>query len=321
MSTDITKYLPFIDKCFSPVKYVLAEIEAGLSDDVKFRADLNGQSYIVKIVEGRREAPYDANRIIWYRALCMANKLDGRIVCPKWFDYIGDHVVTITGWKRGISLEEYLYNNPDKMTEYGIEIGKLLHKIHNFGFIKSEIKKSGEKFAPKILKKVDGLLESVGRLNISFAGIEKVTAYLRENGHVVSEDRAGILHNDVRPENFILDDGGIYIFDFDSGTISDCYADFTYLTVLADKTFRVCAYAAIRSYFGGDIPEDFWRANLYFSLIKLLEYAVYKFKKSGKAVVNQAKNFLEVFNNYDDVIPSWWNEIDGQYGKYFIQDN
>ena len=317
MAFDITNYKSFIDKCFYPDNYTLEEIEKGLSDDIKFKADADGRSYIVKIVEGKKNTPYKSNRSVLYQALCRAHAEDARVVCPKWFDYIDNHIVTVTEWIEGASLEEYLYSHPSKQIEYGKQVGKLLFNIHNLGFVKSEIEKSNEKFAPKAMEKVDGLLDSVKRLNLSFPGIERVVEFLRNNKDVISEERVGILHSDVRPENILIDGGRLFLIDFDSGTFGDRYAEFTYLTALACKDFRAFAYAVIMSYFDGAPPRDFWKANLYFCMIKLLEYAVYKFNKSGKMVVNQAQSCMKIFKGFDEVIPDWWDEEDRLYGKEF----
>lgn len=322
MDFDLTKYLPFIDKCFSPKKYALSEVAGGLSDDVKLKADTDGGSYIVKIVEGKRKkTPENQKRLVWYEALCRANEEDKRIVCPKWFGFVENHVVTVTEWVQGISLEEYLYKNPSEQIKYGKEFGRLLYKIHNFGFVKKGVANSGERFAPKAVKRVDDLLERVERLNITFSGIEKVTEYLRENKDVISEDRTGILHDDIRLENVIINGGDIYLFDFDSGTIGDCYGDFAYLTALADKDFKVFAYAVIMAYFDGKVPDGFWKVNLYFCMIKLLEYAVFKFNKSGKMIVQQANSCRQIFCDYERAVPDWWDKIDGQYRKEFISQD
>ncbi len=322
MDFDLTQYLPFIDKCFSPNEYLLSEVAGGLSDDVKLKAVTDGGSYIVKIVEGkRRKTPENEKRLVWYRALCRANEEDERIVCPKWFDFIDNHVVTVTEWVPGISLEEYLYKNPDEQIKYGKEFGRLLYKIHNFDFVKEGIANSGERFAPKTIKRVDDLLDCVERLGITFTGIEKVTEYLRENKDVISEDRMGILHDDIRLENVIINGGNISLFDFDSGTIGDCYGDFAYLTALADKDFKVFAYAVIMAYFDGKVPDGFWKVNLYFCMIKLLEYAVFKFNKCGKMIVKQAESCKKIFRDYEEVIPDWWGIPDGQYRKKFIVED
>ena len=317
MTIDITNYRSFIDKCFYPKKYTLKEIEAGLSDDVKFKADADGESYIVKIVEGKRKATFNANRTVWYEALCSAREEDMRIVGPERFDYIDNRVVTATKWIDGVSLEEYLYGHPDEKIKYGKQAGRLLFNIHNLAFVKSGIEKSNEKFAPRITEKVDALLDSAERLKMHFPGIEKAVEFLRNNKDVISEDRVGILHNDIRLENILIKDGRLFIIDFDSGYFGDCYGDFTYLTALADKDFRAFAYAVIMSYFNGEPPQCFWKANLYFCMIKLIEYAVYKFNKSGKMVVNQANSCIKIFNGFNDVIPDWWNETDRQYAEEF----
>ncbi|MCH5161957.1 MAG: aminoglycoside phosphotransferase family protein [Clostridiales bacterium] len=315
MGFDAGKYAPFLDRCFNTREYTLCEIEKGLSDDVKFKADVGGESYAVKIVEGKREGAPVANRLLWYKALQAASEADGRIASPKWFDGVDGHVVTVTQWIDGVAPTEYLAGNPTLQIEYGKKAGEILRALHGLRFVKSEIKQRGERIAERVVRKIDGLIECVEERGISFVGSDGVIERLKSGKGVISESRAGMVHNDVRLENFIVSGGDIYLFDFDSGVLGDCYADFAYLTALSDKDFRVFSYAALNSYFGGKIPEEFWEANMYFCMVKLVEYAVYKFNKCGGTVVKQAKSCMEIFGDYKNAVPDWWDGIDKTYRK------
>ena len=317
--TDISGYEGVFDEIFQGKKYVLSDIPGGISFDIKVKATCEGKDYIIKIIEGNSPNPNNPEkRLMRYPALAKIREENNSILCPFWFNVRNGHVVTATEWIHGKQLNEVFMTTPELMVSSGKKVGKVLRAIHQQEFVRELLKSQGVTITQPSKDMAERLVNEIRAKGISFAGIDKALNYLNCNIDLVSDERAGIIHNDVRPENFILKDDDIYIFDFDSGYVTDYYADFTYLSVMSEKEFRPFSYGLIMSYFDTKIPDDFWKVNLVFSIMKLLDYSIYKFNKKGTMVVHQAASFIETFEDYTTVVPTWWNEYDEKYRTEYI---
>lgn len=314
LEQDMLRYRPFIEECFGGKRYTLEEVPGGRSFDIKAKAHCDGKDYMVKVIEGRLDREErNKNRIAWYQALWRIRHENPCVLGPLFYGMAAGRVVTITEWIEGEQLNEAFDKRPDSMVLFGKKAGRLLYELHHQEFVRRAAKSGGVSIAEKTARAVSELEQEIGRCGIDFRGMDRAMDYLKSNRAILSEERAGIVHNDIRPENFISAGGKLYIYDFDSGTIQDCFADFTYLSAISQEKYRPFSYAAIMSYYDLDIPEEFWKVNLYFSIIKLLDYAIYKYHKSGKRIVNQADNFVQLFHNYENPVPDWWGQIDEQY--------
>lgn len=311
---DMEPYRGLLEDCFQGKKYVLSAIGGGLSEDIKVKASCEGREYIVKVIEGHAEHhTYKPDRAVWYQVLGRIRRGNPGVLGPVWYGAAREHVVTVTEWIKGEQLNEYFVSNPETMVRYGKAVGTLLYELHHQEFVRQMITAKKVKAADKNCRVMDALLQEIHEHDIVFSGMDQAAAYLEANQGVISEERAGIVHNDIRPENFLLADGQIYIYDFDSGTINDCFADFTYLSAMSQAYYRPFSYAVIMSYFQEAVPMEFWRANLWFCIIKLFDYAVYKYRKKGKMIVNQAENFRETFDDYKNAVPGWWQDMHRKY--------
>ena len=306
----IEKYVPFIDQCLGKGSYTMEDIRGGSSYDIKKKLTCGDAAYIVKVVEGALEKTEpDRDRLLWYQALCRIHRQNPGILGPTWYSSVNNHAVTITEWVDGAQLNDLFDRHPDLMPVYGREVGKLLYQLHHVDFVKAAVEERNVSVRAKVFDTVSRLKATIKENGIHFDGMDAAIAFLDENADAISDDRVGMVQNDVRPENVILKDETLYLFDFDSGTIGDVYSDFTYLTAMSHHKYRPFSAAVIESYFDGDVPEVFWKVNACFCIIKLLEYAIYRYEKSGRMIAVQAENYMNLFDNYTNPIPRWIREI------------
>ena len=307
MGTELHGYESCIEAFFGGRPYALVPIGGGVSYDIKVKACCDGAEYIIKVIEGNSgKADGNPKRLAWYEALRTIRDTDHRVLAPVWCGWTNGHVVTITEWVHGEQLNNLFDQCPGLMSQYGERVGKILYLLHHQNFVTQQISIMGVDVRAKTASAVSRLKGDIERYGIDFYGMENAIAYLDSHAGLVSADRAGIVHNDVRPENFIRRGGELFIYDFDSGDISDCFADFTYLTAISQERYRPFSCSVINSYFDGQVPAEFWDVNLYFSVMKLLDYAVYKYRRKGRRIVNQANAFMSMFADYKNPIPAWW---------------
>ena len=311
---DISAYIPFIEQCFEGRACTLEDVPGGRSYDIKAKVNCGGKDYIVKVIEGNSgREEYNPDRVAWYQVLSRIHSEEPGILGPLRYGVVNNHVVTLTEWIRGTQLNDLFVSSPELRILLGRRVGAMLHKLHHQEFVDRLIREKNVRIVPKVMERISRLEDEIRSCGICFRGMDRALDYLHENSGLVSEERACVVHDDVRPENFIFSDGNVYMFDFDSGTISDSFADFTYLTTVSGFGDRKFSYAVISSCFEEGIPEGFWEANLYFSIIKLLDYAVYKYHKSGEMIGGQADNYIRIFDDYTNPVPDWWKLADELY--------
>lgn len=319
MNTNLSDYFEVIDRFFLGKDYYLSDIPGGVSFDIKVKASCEDKDYIIKVIEGKVSASGNLeNRVLWYQTLAKIRQNHNYLLVPIWCKIYNGHIVTVTDWIYGEQLDSVFKANPELMVSIGKRIGKYIREIHNQEFVKNTLKDKGVTINPAIISLTETRINEVCSNGITFASIDKAIDYLKNNLDQISEERAAIVHNDLRPENFILKDTDILLFDFDSGMITDCYGDFTYLTVMSESYYRPFSYALIMSYFNDNIPDDFWKVNLFYSILKLLDYAITKYKLKGTMVIQQAKNFIETFDDYRSVEPTWWKMMDEQFREEYL---
>ena len=307
MDNKLDRYIDFIGESFHGKAFQLKEITEGLSYDIKVRCRCDGIDYIIKIIEGQNEnMVINPRRILWYQALSAVHSENRNILAPAWYGVCNQHIVTRTEWIHGIQLNDLFDKNPELMIPYGEKVGKLLKQLHTSQTIRDSLSRNQVSIA-RTLASVRQMKEEIIKNGIRFQEMDQAIGYLEENESLLSDSRLGILHNDVRPQNLIAEGDSIYLFDFDSGRISDCYGDFTYLSALSEEKYRPFSKALIHSYFDSDIPDDFWKVNLFFCITKLMDYAIYKYQTKGTGVVRQAENMISQFDHYMRAAPVWWD--------------
>lgn len=45
------------------------------------------------------------------------------------------------------------------------------------------------------------------------------------------------------------------------------------------------------------------------TILSVLEYAIYKYKTTGRQVHIQAQELMEQYNYFETLIPKWWEKI------------
>ena len=269
-------------------------VSGGLSGVIKCKTEVNRKTYMVKVI------PSDQRRDLWYTEL---NKhCDEQMANPKIHRLFPDgNMCLLSPWITGVSLEECLASaSREQIDDYASQAADILLMLHREVF----------EFPPyqeSLRSQLKGLCEKINEYGLIFPGKENVCDYLMKavNEHQVRH--VCFVHKDVRPENFIVHNGKLYLIDFDNGSLGERAADFPYLTTMVWPEHRLFAKKLIENYLSKADDPDFWNANLIYSTAKVADYAIWKWEVKQRQVVIQANELMKQYEGLTRTIPAWWD--------------
>ena len=108
--------------------------------------------------------------------------------------------------------------------------------------------------------------------------------------------------------NMMVEDGKIVIIDFDRYDFGDPWEEFNRIVWCAQAAPSF-ASGNVDGYFGGKVPRDFWSLlALYIAsnTLSSLYWAIPFGEKEINTMRNQAREVLDWYDNFTNVIPKWY---------------
>ena len=273
----------------------LTVVNGGLTLAGKYKVTFGGKKWMAKLVSG------DHNRLLWYREL--DRRATDRMANPTLHKLFDDGMLCLMyEWVDGVGLDSILSGaTPDEALAYGKQAAEILLDLHRDSF---------EHPAPsKIKERILSVCETVERLGLTFPGHDECCAFLRREAENHCFKKVSFVHKDVRPENFIVSDGKLYLIDFDNGSLGDPASDFVYLTTMGAPEHRLFSRAFTERYLqSADLPS-FWQDNLLYSSLQVAEYAIWKWNTKGRQVYYQAENLMQQYDDLTSYKPRWWDTL------------
>lgn len=277
-------------------------IDRGWSEDRKFRAvTAEGETYFLRI------SPMDRSeqRKLQFSHMQQVHALGVPMSDPIEFGTCPEGCYTLLRWIEGRDAEEALPElTEEAQYRYGLEAGKMLRAIHSVP-VPFEVEPWGKRFG----KKLDKKLAVYEACPLKFDRGERLVEFIRENRHLI-EDRPQVWrHGDYHCGNLMLgEDGVLRVIDFDREDIGDPWYEFNRI-IWDGRAAPAFARGRIDGYFGGEVPEEFWRSMaLYLSqnMLSSLPWAL-DFGETEKRIA--IENGARVLDWYDDmtcIIPKWY---------------
>ena len=278
---------------------ILFPVDQGLSGCSKFKVEMDNRYWMAKIFHST------SNRVLWYKEL---GKLQGgKLAVPEVVRFSADGVLCLlTPWIDGTGLEDALQevgNTGIEIKSYAVQAANLIKELHRkkFPMTADDCKK-------RLMHRIDCACKEAERLKLAFPHVLESIQFLRKAGLERACDDMCFVHMDIRPENFILQNGQLYLIDFDNGGLGESVSDFVYLTTMGPGTHHSFTYYLLNSYWGESIPSEFWEGNLVYSTLQMVEYAIWKYNNRGKQVLHQANNIWNQYDGFTSSVPLWWRD-------------
>lgn len=273
----------------------LIPISGGLSATEKYRVTIGGQKWMAKITAG------SAKREAWYRKL--SERSNDQLATPRMHKLFDDgNMCLLSPWIEGESLEEKLKDTTHcKLIDYAVQSANILLHLHKESFEYPD-------YSQLLTNRILSACAQVDKLGLTFPGHRECCSFLLDAAKTHKAEHICFVHQDIRPENFIVNGERLVLIDFENGSLGERAADFAYLTTMGNPEHRAFARVLIDSYLQSVDSRSFWQDNLLYSALQVVEYAVWKWQNKGRQMHLQAENMMRQYDNLKSVQPRWWKD-------------
>ena len=277
-------------------------VDKGWSGDQKYRAFTdNGQQYLLRIspVEKKDRRAGEFARMEQVCAL-------GVPMCdPYEFGICQEGVYQILRWIDGEDAEPLIPTlSPKKQYAYGLDAGRILARLHTLPSAPG-IPEWEEKFNAKIDRKI----AAYEACPLKYEGGEAFLGFLAENRHLLRNRPQTYQHGDYHVGNMMIDKSGtLTIIDFDRDDSGDPWEEFNRIVWCAQAS-PAFASGMVDGYFGGHVPEAFWRLlALYISsnALSSLPWAIPFGEAQIHVMQQQGAEILSWYDQMRQIIPAWY---------------
>lgn len=278
-------------------------IKKGWSNDKKyFVTDKNNTPFLLRVSSSNQ---YENKKIEFTMMKKLAN-MNIPMCLPLKFGICHAGVYSLQSWVDGDDLEEILCTFSEvRQYDLGLEAGRILKKIHSIPAPKTQ-----ETWDLRFCRKIDRKIKNYQDCPIKFDGASCIIAYINQNRHLLKGRPQVFQHGDYHIGNMMFENNRIIIIDFNRHDFGDPWEEFNRIVWCAQKSHSF-ATGMIDGYFDDIVSEEFWKLlALYIGSNQLssIPWAIPFGQGEVNIMLNQAKEVLSWYDNFQHVIPRWYKK-------------
>ena len=187
---------------------------------------------------------------------------------------------------------------------YGLEAGKILRRLHSIPAPDTQ-----EEWESRFNRKMDKKIKNYSECPIKYPDGEAFLEFITANRHLLKNRPQTYQHGDYHIGNMMVDtDGQLQIIDFDRDDYGDPWEEFNRIVWCAQAS-PVFASGMVDGYFGGPVPEEFWRLlALYIcsNTLSSIYWAIPFGQQEIDTMLRQGQEVLSWYNGMKNIVPSWY---------------
>lgn len=285
---------------------IIKSINKGWSNDRKYYIEnIEGKELLLRISE---ISEFESKKMDFER-LKLLNNTNGLMSRPIDFGICnnGQSVYSIFTWINGEDAEVKLSKVDIKeQYKHGYNAGKMLKKIHRIPAPQNQ-----QCWTERFNHKIDRNISKYKACDIHFLGDDKLIEYIEDNRSLLLNRPQSFQHGDYHVGNMIITpEGELGIIDFNRLDYGDPWEEFNRITFCVSVS-PVFSSGYINGYFDDVVPDLFFRLMaLYIASNQLssIPWAIPFGQKDINVMLEQAKNVLDWYNNFETYIPTWYVE-------------
>ena len=231
---------------------------------------------------------------------------------PVEFGTCADGTYSLQSWIDGSDAEDMIPTLSDtEQYVYGLEAGRILRKIHSIPAPETQ-----EDWEARFNRKIDRKIKNYNDCPIKYEAGEAFIVYINENRHLLADRPQCYQHGDYHIGNMMIENGKLFIIDFNRNDFGDPWEEFNRIVWCAQKT-PLFASGMVNGYFNNEVPMKFWQLlALYIAsnTLSSVPWAIPFGQKEIDTMLNQAKEILQWYDNMRNPIPTWY--FKGYYLQY-----
>lgn len=203
-------------------------------------------------------------------------------------------------WLEGKNLEQMWAGlTAEEQIAWGAKCGKIMKRVHSVegDYRRDKIRRPKREYNHYHfycwLKKID------------FPHKREFDLYFKENAGIFQGRPVCFVHMDFQPKNIMVCNDGqsMYLIDYENCMITDPWMDFMCNLYLCPPERQNFTLGLLRGYFPEGAPEEFYQATSLMGVLALYRYAMWKYQKNGKMVVQSANGIYEMYDGLTNVVP------------------
>ncbi len=282
-------------------------ITEGLSHDIKYHiVTSDGQYLLLRLADAsefdQKKKEYERMQIMDKAEVPMSRPVDFGL-CND-----GKQVYQLLTWCDGENLETVLpLLSEAEQYITGVKVGETLRKIHSAPSIEQTTDWK-ERYSNVIEERIQAFYDC----SVRFDGWENIIRYYKDNSHLLKGRPQVCLHGDFHAENILrTNNGDISVIDWqllDFQGYGDPWYDFP-----SDQCATSPHYTTgcVRGYFGGEVPEEFWKLNAFYmatGAITSIPWAYYNYPSELEPLIQYNLNVIRWFDNMNNPVPTWYQK-------------
>lgn len=281
-------------------------IEKGWSGDKKYCAIASdGTKYLLRVSPGekhdRRKKEFENMQKAAFLGIPMA--------LPVEFGTCAEGVYTLESYLEGVDGEDYIRAlSPEKQYAYGLDAGRILAKLHTL-----PAPKDASDWETRFNRKIDRKIAQYEHCALKYENDRPFLTYIVRNRHLLANRPQTYQHGDYHIGNMMVDQNGVLtIIDFDRDDYGDPWEEFKPI-VWSAQAAPDFASGMVDGYFGGAVPELFWRLlALYIcaNTLSALPWAIPFGEGEIRTMRAQAADILNWYDGLAHVVPKWYRSAE-----------
>lgn len=294
---DIPNYNTFIK---------IEPIHKGWSSDKKYYVETkNGEKLLLRISDiseyREKKHEFDLMKQIATVGINMSKPIDFGVCCD------GKNVYQILTWVDGKEAKEMLPSlSKEEQYAFGWEAGQMLLKMQT-----AKSYPPSSSWANSYGKRISEYIKVYKTCGHKLVGESLLFSFLEQHSSCLEHRPLCLLHADFQSDNMVISpEHKLYAIDFQGSGLVDPYYALTGVMVTAEVSPQF-SIGQLHSYFGGDVPENFWELNTFYLIaesINAFAVAVTLGEKEVDYSNEIMKTTLEWYDNFNILIPSWYSE-------------
>lgn len=219
----------------------------------------------------------------------------------------GESVYQILTWVDGAEAKEVLPFLSEKVQyDFGREAGRMMLKMQTI-----ESYPPSSEWVHIYGERASEYIEAYKACGATLVGEELLFSFLERHSSCLDNRPRCLLHADFQSDNMVISpDNELYAIDFQGSGVVDPYYALTGVMVTAAVSPQFST-GQLHSYFGGQVPEDFWELNAFYTVaesINAFAVAVTLGQEEVDSSNEMMKATLEWFDNFNNLIPAWYRD-------------
>jgi aminoglycoside phosphotransferase (APT) family kinase protein len=282
----------------------MTPITKGWSGDKKYCVNTaSGEKYLLRISpteqHNRKKAGFEMMQRVAALGVPMCQPIE--------FGICEEGVYSLQSWIDGKDAEEMLSIMSDtEQYVYGLEAGRILKQLHSVPLSSTQ-----EDWEIRFNRKIDRKIQMYKDCQVKCENGQAFIDYINVNRHLLKDRPQCYQHGDYHIGNMMIDkDRKLQIIDFDRDDYGDPWEEFNRIVWCAQNS-PLFATGMVNGYFDNDVPMDFWRLlALYISsnTLSSVPWAIPFGQTEIDAMINQAKEVLNWYDNMKNPVPTWYKK-------------